>query len=125
MTNGTEKQSTIFSELAGLVADHGELVALELRYESAQAVKRGIAFAVASLFALAAFAIFEVVVLHGLVRVGLNWLWASMTLCLTNGLIAFSIFWFAGRRDPRVGGMFEGSRREMKETLEWIQKRFS
>lgn len=125
MTNGTDKEPTVFGELAGLVADHGELAALELRYESAQMMKRTVALAVGAAFAIAAFAIFELVVLHGLVRLGLSWLWASVTLCLANGASSWVIFKFVGRRDPRAGGMFEGSRREMKETLQWIQKRFS
>jgi len=124
--NGIEqKPKTFLSELAGVLSDHIDLVSLEAGYESQQAARRLAAIVVAACLLFGAFVLLQVAILFGLARLGIGVGWASLGLAVLYGLIGTGIAARWGRRDPKVGSPFEGTRREVKESLQWIQKLFS
>ena len=120
-----ERKKGIFDDLRAMLADQTELARLEWRYESAQAARRGLALVAAALLLASAVGILEAVTLHLFVKAGLSWLAAASTLGVLDLIGAGALWRFAGRRDPRAGQPFEGSRREALETVAWIRKLFS
>lgn len=126
MNNGNETKSPgLIAEITRMFADQADLASLELHYESAQAAKRLAALFVAALFTLAGFAIVQAVLVQLLVATGLSGLVASVVLVVIDFVVAGLIFQYGGRRNPKAGSPFAGTRREAQETLAWIQKIFS
>lgn len=123
--NSEQKKPGLISDMVGLLNDQADLAALELHYETAQATRRLVALILAGLFALASFGILQLMILNILIQFRLSWLAASALLVVLDAIVAVLIFKFVGLRDPRAGRPFEGTRRESKETLQWIQKLFS
>jgi len=125
-TNGhPAKEPSVLADVSAMIEDHLDLAALETHYELQQAGKRGFAFAVIFMLALAAFLLAQVAVVFGLAALGLS-IWVScLVIAALYALAAVGIYVRWGRRDPRVGPAFAGTRREVGETLRWVQKIFS
>lgn len=125
MTMGTTdkdaSKSSILLEFLAILEDHLHLAALEGRYELSLLAKRVFAWSAALMLATAAFLLMQVAVIYGLSR----WMpvWAA---CLLLGgayaLAAIGLLYAFTRRDPRAGGMFSGTRREVFNTIQWIRQ---
>ncbi|MFA5975910.1 MAG: phage holin family protein [Elusimicrobiota bacterium] len=125
MTNETRKKHSRFGELLNVLMDHAELVSLEARFEARQALRRLIAIVVACVLAVAAFVYLQIALIAGLLRLGLTLGTAGLVMGGVYGLAALVIGLWVGRRHPKVGSPFEATRREIRETIEWIRKIFS
>jgi hypothetical protein len=125
MHNGTDERRSLFAEILHVFRGHVDLAGLEARYEAGQAMRRLLAFGAAALLGIAAFVYLQLAIVAGLVALGLKLVYASLILAAVYGAGAYVILRFLARRDPNAGQPFEGTRREMEDTLEWIQKLFS
>lgn len=129
-TNGHAKQQerhpTLFADLAGVVEDHVHLATLEAQYEIQQARRRMLLIGVAGILAMTAFLLGQVAIVDGLVALLKLPVWAvCLLLMVIYGAAAAFVIKNYTARDPKAGAPFSGTRREMIETLQWIQKLFS
>jgi heme A synthase len=120
-----EKRSTIWREATAQFADHVELAALELRYEARQAKRRAVAAATVLILVLTGFILVQAGIILSLMRAGLPAWVASFVLGGTYLVLALVVYVLFGRRDKRAGPPFQGTQRELGETLRWIQNLFS
>jgi len=128
-TNGhaqrQERHPSLFADLAGVVEDHIHLATLEAQYEIQQTRRRAFFLAVAGILALAAFLLGQVAIVYGLVDL-FKWpVWAvCLLLMVVYGVVAAFIVVNYTARDLKAGAPFSGTRRELIDTLQWIQKLF-
>ena len=120
--NGNDRKGSIWRDVAGQVSDHVDLASLELRYETKQAGKKLLAFAIILVLVLTGFIVLQVAAVGALMKVGLSLGLSALLLSGIYFLLAFVVYWVLGRRDKRAGPPFSASQRELHETLEWIQK---
>ncbi len=120
--NGTEKHSTIWRDVTEQVSDHLDLAALELRFESQQAIKKLLAVAVCGMLVLTGFIVLQVSLVGAMMRFGLSLGVSALVLSLVYFALAMAVYWILGRRDKRAGPPFIGTQKELHETLRWIQK---
>jgi uncharacterized membrane protein YqjE len=125
VNNGNDHKKTVVGEILDVLSDHLELAGLEARYESQTLARRFTAILVTAILAFGAFVMLQIAIIFGLAKVGIGIGWASLSLAAFYGVLGTVVFWKFGRRDPRGGGPFAGTRREVKESLQWIQKLFS
>src|SRR5882672_10097290 len=64
--NGTDKRSSIWSEVAGQISDHVDLASLELRYETEYAGKKLLACAIVLILVLTGFIVLQVALVGAL-----------------------------------------------------------
>jgi uncharacterized membrane protein YqjE len=120
--NGTEKRSTIWRDVAGQVSDHLDLASLELRYEVQHAGKKLVAGAIIFLLVLTGFIVLQVALVGGLMKGGLSLGVSALILSGIYFVLAILVYWVLARRDKRVGPPFAATQRELRETIQWIQK---
>src|SRR5437588_655598 len=126
MENGTEqKKHTRVGEILQVLMDHVDLVSLEAQFEARIASRRLGAFAAAFILVLAAFIYLQVALIQALAALGLQVVYSCLIIALIYCLGAALLVRWGTRRDPKAGRPFEATRREMEETVEWIQKLFS
>ena len=122
--NGQGKKSLV-GEAFELIDDHLELASLEWEYEKAQSLRRLGGLAGVAVMVLSAFALLQVAAVYGLVHFGLSVGFACLALAGVYVAIAVFLFWKFGRRDPRAGEPFQGTRQELHYNLKWIRQFFS
>jgi uncharacterized membrane protein YqjE len=125
MSENGESQKSVTGEVLSLLEDHMELASLEWEYEKAQSMRRLGALAGAALLVVTAFAFLQVAIVQGLVAFGLSLPVASLVLAGVYGIAAAGLMATSGRRDPRAGEPFQGTRAEIKRNLRWIRQIFS
>lgn len=128
-TNGHAKQQerhpSLFADLAGVLEDHVHLATLEAQYEIQQTRRRALFLGVAGILALSAFLLGQVAIVDGLVSLFKLPVWAvCLLLMVVYGAVAAFIVKNYTERDPKAGAPFSGTRRELIDTLQWIQKLF-
>jgi len=121
----SNKRATVIGDLMAVLQDHWELAILEIGFESRQAARRLTAIVLSLIFAVLALIVAQVAVIYGLMQLGLNPAVSCLIVAGVYGALALVIFRAWGRRDPRSGSPFAGTRREVGRTLQWIQKLFS
>jgi|GEM_PF-3104932 len=125
-TQRAQHPSSVLADLAGVLEDHVNLAALEAQYELEQARRRFLVAGIALMLGLSAFLLGQVAIVDGLVAL---FKWPVWVVCLllmgVYGGAAAYIFNRYGARDPKAGTPFSGTRLELIETLQWIQKLFS
>jgi uncharacterized membrane protein YqjE len=128
-TNGqphTAKPPSLLANLAGVLEDHVHLATVEAQYEVDQARRRFLVMGIALILGAIAFLLGQVAIVDGLVNLFKLPVWAvCLILMVLYGGTAAYIFQNFGLRDPKAGAPFSGTRRELIETLQWIQKLFS
>ena len=111
--------------ILGLLEDHLELAQLECRYESERARRRLITLALAALCFVSAFVFMQIVLTRALMQRGWSLSGACLALGVLWSVVGGWIYLKAGRRDPRVPEAFEGTRQELRRSLQWMQKHIS
>ena len=120
------KPPSLLANLAGVLEDHVNLATVEAQYEVEQARRRFMVMGVALLLGGVAFLLGQVAIVDGLVALFKLPVWAvCLILMVIYGGVAAYIFNNFGQRDLKAGAPFSGTRRELIETLQWIQKLFS
>ncbi len=119
------RKPSILQSVVGLLQDQLDLFSLELGFEKRQVRRRALALVAIGIFGLLSAALFQVAIVLWLAKEAPNIAGVCGLLGLLYGVIAGGIFWGLGRRDPRAGKPFEGSRRQLDENLKWIQTLFS
>ena len=120
--NGSDRKRTIWGEVAGQVADHVDLASLELRYESQQVAKRLIAFGIILVLVMTGFIVLQVSLVGYLTKFGLSLGTSALILGGFYFILAIVVYFALARRGKRVGPPFAATQRELRETIEWIQK---
>ena len=111
--------------VADLVNDQIKLVSLEWAYEKKLARRRLVALGAVILLASLAFVLLQVALIVALAtRMG-SVAGVCAVLSLVYGGVGFWVFHQWGRRDPKIGRPFHGTRRELAENIRWIEKLFS
>jgi uncharacterized membrane protein YqjE len=124
MTTLSEAPS-LRQRILGLLDDHLELAQLECRYESEAGRRRLIALAFVALCLVSAFVFMQIVLTRTLLHRGWSLSGACLALALFWSAAGLGIYLKAGRRDPRVPEAFEGTRQELRRSLQWMQKHIS
>lgn len=122
--NGTQQRTNVVSQVFAVLNDHWELAALELGFESGQMARRFWALVMSVIFGFLAAIVAQVAIIYGLIAAGLSPALACLSLAVVYAGIAALIYGKWGRRDPRVGAPFAGTRREVSRSLQWMQKLF-
>ena len=120
--NGTDKRSTIWSEVAGQISDHVDLASLELRFEADRAGKKLLACAIVFVLVLTGFIVLQVALVGALMKAGLSLGISALSLSGFYFVLALAVYGTLGRRNKRAGPPFSATQRELHETLRWIQK---
>jgi hypothetical protein len=121
----SNRRNNLWRDVTGQMSDHVELAALELRYETSQAKRRALAWAVVLVLVMTGFIILQVAVVAVLMKTGLSLARSSGILALAYFGLGALIYGLRGRRDGRAGPPFAASQKEIKESLRWIQRLFS
>ncbi len=121
----TKDKPSVIGELIGVLQDHWDLFLLELGFESRQAARRLWAIVVAVAFLGLALALLQVALLSALRAAGLSLTAACLWMGGGYAVLGLLILAIWGRRDRRAGGPFDGTRREVGRSLQWIRKLFS
>ena len=108
-----------------LLENHLELVQLECRYESGVGRRRLYSMAFAVLCLVSAFVFIQVVLTVVLLYWGFPLYATCLTLALFWAVVGVLIYQKYGQRDPLVREPFEGTRQELRTSLQWIQKNIS
>jgi uncharacterized membrane protein YqjE len=126
-TNGHDtRPPSLLANLAGVLEDHVNLATIEAEFEVDQARRRFLVLGVALMLGSIAFLLGQVAIVDGLVALLKLPVWAvCLILMVIYGSAAAYIVTHFGRRDPKAGTPFAGTRRELIGTLQWIQKLFS
>ena len=124
MENGN-KGHGFKSQLFAVLEDHLELAGLEWAYEKKQSARRLVAVLGSAILGIGAFVLFNVALVRALMVVGGSVERVCIGLGLVYGITGVLLYRYVGRRDPRVGEPFKGTREELNRNLEWIQKHFS
>ncbi len=122
--NGIQKERSVVRDAIDQIVDHGRLASLEWSYEKNQTLRRLVAIGLSVFFAFFGFAMLQVAIVHLLMKTGLSLGAVCLILAMVYGGLSFACCKLMGVRDARVGLPFEGTRRELKETVRWIQKLF-
>jgi hypothetical protein len=115
----------LFRSILDLLKDHVELAHLEYRFESGEGRR------VLGIWALAALCVlFSLAFLHAALIIGLLKLGVPLyALCLGFAALyaagGFSLYRRWGKRDPRAGEAFQGTREEAEKSLQWIHQLLS
>lgn len=125
MNSGTEEKRSRLGDFLKVFRDHAALASLEARFEAVHASRRLLGAAIAAVLALAAFVYLQIALVAALIALGLKLSQACLALAAVCGAGAVMTIRWAVRRAPGAGRPFEATRREMGETVEWIQKLFS
>lgn len=120
--NGTDRKTNIWSQVAGQVADHVDLASLELRYETQQAGKKLFAFALILILVLTGFIVLQVALVGALMKLGLSLGSSALVFSGLYFVLAIVVYAAWGRRDKRAGSPFGATQKELRETIQWIQK---
>jgi len=123
--SSSTRSRSVLADVTAMLEDHMDLAALETQYEVEQAGRRSVAFGIIFMLALAAFLLVQVSVIYGLSALGMPVWGACLVMASVYALSAIAIFVRWGRRDARIGPAFAATRREMGETVQWMQKIFS
>ena len=128
-TNGHSREThppSLLANIAGVLEDHVHLATVEAQYEMDQARRRFLVLGTALVLGAIAFLLGQVAIVDGLVALFKLPVWAvCLILMVIYGGVAAYIATHFGQRDPKAGAPFSGTRRELIETLQWIQKLFS
>ena len=115
----------ILNHVLELVEDHVELAHLEYRYERDQSWRRLAVGAITAVCVLGSCLFFQIALLLGLMKAGIP----LYVLCLFFGVVyagaSALIYRRFGKRDPRLGESFQGTREEFTRSLQWIHRLFS
>ena len=125
MTENHSPRPSRISEILKVLSDHAELASVEAQFEAAQASRRLLGGILAAVFALAAFTFVQFSLVAALMALGLRFGFACLSLAGIYALCAAAVWFGLCRRDAQAGRPFDGTRRELGETLEWIHKLFS
>jgi len=123
-TNGGNGGRSLVKETLNQISDHIELAALEWRYEKDQSLRTVAAIGAAVFLLFFAFALIQIALIRALMVAGLSLGLACMVLAAVYATSAVVIVMKFGKRDRRAGEPFAGTRREARETFQWIQKLF-
>lgn len=107
--------------LPRFVRDHIELFKLELAFEKRAARRRMISSALVAFFGLNAVIFAEILTFQALLMAGLGTAGAAGALLFASAAGAALSWFFIGRRDPRAGTPFEGTRAEVVRSAKWIR----
>ena len=121
----SKKTRSFLSHLITILQDHLELAELEWKYERGQVQRRIAAWAIAALLILVAVVLLQIALISALMSQGLSLGVVCLTLTVVYGVIAGGIAFLFGRRDPKAGDPFQGTKQELLRNLQWIQKLFS
>jgi uncharacterized membrane protein YqjE len=108
-----------------LVTDHFRLLHLEWTYEKEEGRRRLCFGAFAVLCLIGAFTLGNVALIDILLRQGIALYQAAFAMAGLWTVMSLVIYQTWIRRDPRVGRPFDITRRELKESAQWIRTRFS
>jgi len=122
--NGRPKRSLI-GEALDILDDQVELASLELEYEATLGARRIAALAGIAILVVTGFALLQVAMIWGLMKLGLSVGISSLILAFLYGGGAALIYRVLVRRDPKVGGAFAGTREELHKNIRWIRHFFS
>jgi len=123
--NKLSEAPSLRHEILSLLEDHLELGQLEYRYESAVGRRRLWVLALAVLCLVSAFVFIQIVLTMALRHWGFPLYAACLALAFVWATAGVLIYQKFGQRDPRVPGPFEGTRQELRRSLQWIQKHIS
>jgi uncharacterized membrane protein YqjE len=108
-----------------LLEDQIDLASLEWQFEKSHSLKRIGALVFAVFLAFAAFVFIQVAIIAGIVATGRSIWLSALILAGVYLIIAILLLWKFGRRDPKAGSPFHGTRQEFRKNLKWIQQIFS
>ena len=112
-------------DILGLLEDHLDLGHLEWQYESEVGRRRLLVLALAALCLVSAFTFVQILLTLTLLHWGLSLYGACLFLATFWASVGVFMYRTYGRRDPRVPEPFEGTRQELRRSLQWIQKHIS
>jgi len=107
------------------MADHVDLLQLEVQYEAQEAKRRFLFLVVCGVCVFFAVVMAQCWLIYGLHRAGvsLHWILGSLMAVWSGAGVYVYRRW--ALRESRAGEPFEGSRNEFKRSIQWIQGHFS
>jgi len=117
--------SGTLERVLSLLEDHVELAHLEYRFESDQARREAAFCGAAVLCAFLGFTFLQIALIIGLLRIGIPLYVLCLFFSVFYGCAGVFIYHRYGKRDPRVGEPFQGTREEAGKSLRWIHQLLS
>lgn len=117
-----EAPKSTVGEMLSLLEDQMDLAALEWDFEKKHNVRRFGAIAGAVVLFLSAFVVLQAAAILGLVALGLGPGWACLALAGLELLVGGLLLSAMGKRDPKVGEPFKGTRQEFRKNIQWIRQ---
>ena len=123
--NKLSEAPSLRHEILGLLEDHLELGQLEYRYESEVGRRRLLVLAFAALCLLSSLVFVQMGLFHVMVNRGFSFYAICLMFAVFWAVVGICLYQYVGRRDVQAGKPFEGTGKELRRSIQWIQTHFS